>query len=123
FGPRVRVHARLAWIRPTGANRMQRAVRAEFDFSGINRQTTVFHDGDDAANVLKDNLSLTESFLSSAGKNLERSALKGANSLVWRGVDVSQVADYLSAMSFHPGNQFFSDMKAFLQWLDKIAES
>lgn len=122
FGPRVRVHARLAWIRPTGANRMQRAIKAEFDFSGINRQTTVFHDGDDADKVLDANLSSTESFLSAAGANLERSELKGANSLVWRNVDVKRVAEYLGALSFHPGNQFFSDMEAFLQWLDENAD-
>ncbi|UEB94675.1 hypothetical protein LIS66_20175 [Pseudomonas sp. HN2] len=123
FGPRVRVHSRLAWIRPTGANRMQRAIKAEFDFSGINRQTTVFHDDDAAAAVLDANLSLTERFLNSAGTNLENSELKGANSLVWRNVGVNRVADYLGGLSFHPGNQFFSDMKAFLKWLDEHAEN
>lgn len=121
FGPRVRVHARLAWIRPTGANRMQRAIEAEFDFSGINRQTTVFHDGDDAEAVLSENLHYTEEFLNSAGSNFEGSELKGANSLVWRNVDVSQVAEYLARLSFHPGNQFFSDIKAFLKWLGEHA--
>lgn len=123
FGPRVRVNARFAWIRPTGANRMQRAVEAEFDFSGINRQTTVFHDGDDAEDLLKNNLVLTERFLGSAGDNLKPSELKGTNSLVWRDVNVSQIADYLATMSFHPGNQFFSDIQAFLQWLDEHAEN
>lgn len=123
FGPRVRVHARLAWIRPTGANRMQRAIKAAFDFSGINRQTTVFHDGDDAAAILDGNLQHTEEFLNSAGPNLERSELKGANSLVWRNVDVSRIAEYLTHLSFHPGNQFFSDITAFLQWLGEHAEN
>lgn len=123
FGPRVRVHARLAWIRPTGANRMQRAIAATLDFSGINRQTTVFHDGDHAAMVLNANLRSTETFLSSADGNLEKSELKGANSLVWRNVNVSRVADYLADLSFHPGNQFFSDIKAFLKWLGEHAEN
>ena len=117
FGPRVRVHARLAWLRPTGTNRMQRAIKAKFDFSGINRQTTVFHDGDAAAAVLNNNLLCTEKFLSSAGTNLKKTELKGANSLVWRNVDVAQVVKYLADLSFHPGNQFFSDMPAFLTWL------
>lgn len=122
FGPRVRVHARLAWIRPTGANRMQRAIKAIFDFSGINRQTTVFHDGDNAAEVLSANLSSTERFLTSPGVNLQRSELKGANSFVWRNVEVDHVAAYLAELSFHPGNQFFSDMKAFLKWLNEHSE-
>ena len=117
FGPRVRVHAALAWLRPTGPSRMQRAIKAKYDFSGINRQTTVFHDGDDAATVLNNNLLRTERFLSSAGSNLKKSELKGANSLVWRNVDVGQVTKYLADLSFHPGNQFFSDMPAFLTWL------
>lgn len=123
FGPRVRVHARLAWLRPTGPRKMQGAVRAAFDFSGINRQTTVFHDGDDAAAVLGANLQLTESFLSSADAALEPSELKGSSSLIWRGVGVDLVADYLAHLSFHPGNQFFSEMKAFLEWLDEHAEN
>lgn len=123
FGPRVRVHAKLAWIRPTGATRMQRAIKAEFDFSGISRQTTVFHDGDDAAEVLNANLISTEKFLSSAGSNLEKSRLKGANSLVWRDVKVDRIAEYLSNLSFHPGNQFFSDMNAFLKWLGEHAQN
>ena len=123
FGPRVRVHAGLAWIRPTGANRMQRAIKAKFDFSGINRQTTVFHDGDDAETVLNANLKSTKRFLNSAGTNLEKSELKGANSLVWRNVAVERVVEYLAELSFHPGNQFFSDMKAFLKWLDEHDEN
>ncbi|MGE8407847.1 MAG: Z1 domain-containing protein [Pseudomonas sp.] len=123
FGPRVRVHARLAWIRPAGTNRMQRAIEAEFDFSGINRQTTVFHDGDDAVAVLNANLLLTESFLSSTGTHLETSELRGGSSLIWRNVEVDLVANYLAKLSFHPGNQFFSEMKAFLRWLDEHAES
>ncbi|PHN38259.1 Z1 domain-containing protein [Pseudomonas sp. ICMP 564] len=123
FGPRVRVHASLAWIRPTGANKMQRAIEAAFDFSGINRQTTVFHDGEDAAVLLEANLLLTEKFLSSAGADLEKSDLKGASSLVWREVDVSQIAEYLASLSFHPGNQFFSDIKAFLKWLGEHSEN
>lgn len=122
FGPRVRVHARLAWLRPTGANRMQRAIKAIFDFSGINRQTTVFHDGDSAAAVLGANFLSTNLFLNSPGAKLENSELKAANSLVWRDVAVKQVANYLSDLTFHPGNQFFSDMKAFLKWLDEHAE-
>ncbi|MBA1290987.1 Z1 domain-containing protein [Pseudomonas japonica] len=123
FGPRVRVHSRLAWIRPTGANRMQRAVKATFDFSGINRQTTVFHDGNDAAAVLDRNLRLTEEFLNPAENYLEKSRLRGANSFVWRHVDVNHVARYLASLSFHAGNQFFSDMEAFLKWLDEHADS
>ncbi len=122
FGPRVRVHARLAWIRPTGANKMQRAIEAEFDFSGINRQTTVFHDGDDATALLNTNLSLTEEFLAGAGCRLQESELKGTNSLVWRDVEVSHIAHYLGGLSFHPGNQFFSDMNAFLEWLSENSE-
>jgi hypothetical protein len=102
---------------------MQRAIKAEFDFSGISRQTTVFHDGDDAFEVLGANLASTEKFLGSAGANLELSEMKGANSLVWRNVDVDQIADYLASMSFHAGNQFFSDMEAFLKWLGEHAQN
>lgn len=118
FGPRVRVHPRMAWLRPTAPNKMQQTVTADFDFSGINRQTTLFHDGTDAKAILEENRTLTETFI----KGFARNGTKGnGNSLVWRNVSVTDVAAFLSSFEFHSGNQFFSDITPFLMWLQQHA--
>jgi hypothetical protein len=118
FGPRVRVNPRMAWLRPTAANRMQQTVTANFDFSGINRQTTLFHDGTDAKSILDENRILTETFIKGLTKDGEAG---NGNSLVWRNIDVNEVADFLRRFKFHSGNQFFSDIAPFLTWLDQHA--
>jgi len=117
FGPRVRVHPSVSWMRPTAKNRMQSTVTAEYDFSGVNRQTTLFHDGLGAAEIHRKNRNRTEAFLSEAGTV---TAGQG-NSLVWPSVDVAKVINFLREFRFHPGSQFFSDIEPFLGWLETQA--
>ena len=114
YGPRVRVHPRASWLRPTAANRMQAKTGAKYDFSGVNRQTTVFHDGADAGAIHTDNLVHTESFLEKLGT---RKAEKGRrHSVVWRGVRFANIRGFLAGFTFHENAQFFSDLKPFLDW-------
>lgn len=117
FGPRVRVHPSMAWLRPTAKNRMQSTVTAEYDFSGVNRQTTLFHDGQGAANIHQRNRVRAEGFLAAAGTGI---AGQGS-SLVWHGVDVGLVSSFLGGITFHEGSQFFSNMEPFLTWLERQA--
>jgi hypothetical protein len=117
YGPRVRVHPSMSWLRPTAKARMQSQTTAEFDFSGVNRQTTLFHDGDGAESAHIRNRSHTEEFLNKVGL-----AEKGqGNSLVWRNVDATQVASFLEGFQFHPASQFFSEITPFLVWLKEQA--
>ena len=117
FGPRVRVHPTMSWLRPTARNRMQSTVTADYDFSGVNRQTTLFHAGAGAAAVHLQNRIQAEAFLAAAGM-----PGKGqGNSLVWRGVDVEMVTGFLREFVFHPGSQFFSEIGPFLEWLKSQA--
>jgi hypothetical protein len=117
FGPRVRVHPTMSWLRPTARNRMQGTVVSDHDFSGVNRQTTLFHDGPGAADIHCRNRIHTEAFLAAAGTG---SAGEG-NSLVWGDVGVAMVSSFLREFTFHPGSQFFSDIVPFLGWLQKQA--
>lgn len=118
-GPRIQRHPRISWLRPTGANRMQQTVTAKFDFSGINRQTTLFHDGPNAKSILENNLILADEFL----KDLAQDGARGnGDSFVWREVSVQKVMSFLREFQFHPGSQFFSDMKPFLTWLEEHAQ-
>lgn len=118
FGPRVRVHPRVSWLRPTAKNRMQSTVTADYDFSGVNRQTTLFHDGLGSGAIHLDNLARTEDFLRGEG-----APEKGqGNSLVWRDVSVARVITFLREFRFHNASQFFSEIGPFLQWLESQAD-
>lgn len=119
FGPRVRVHPKASWLRPTAKNRMQEVITADYDFSGVNRQTTLFHDGAGSREVHVRNLERTEEFLASAGAP----AAGRGNSLVWRNVDVGDVCGFLREFRFHDASQFFSEMEPFLQWLQREANA
>lgn len=118
FGPRVRVHPSLSWLRPTARNRMQSTVTADYDFSGVNRQTTLFHDGLGAGEVHRKNRDHTEAFLEAAGMG----GPGQGNSLVWRSVDVVKIIGFLREFQFHHGSQFFSEIGPFLEWLDSQAD-
>ncbi|AVO58606.1 Z1 domain-containing protein [Pseudomonas chlororaphis] len=119
FGPRVRVSPRISWLRPTAKNRMQCAKESMYDFSGVNRQTTLFHDGTGSAKIHCDNLELTRDFLRARGDG--DSGRFGSQ--VWKGVKVSDVSEFLRGFIFHPASQFFSDISPFLKWLEEHAKT
>ncbi|MGF6557860.1 hypothetical protein ABIA48_004240 [Pseudomonas sp. S30_BP2TU TE3576] len=119
FGPRVRINPRISWLRPTAKNRMQRAIGAMYDFSGVNRQTTLFHDGAGSGDIHRKNFEIAGNFLRARGKG----TTGGFGSLVWRGVEVSDVSEFLRSFTFHPASQFFSDISPFLGWLEEHAKT
>lgn len=116
YGPRVRAHPRASWLRPTAANRMQESTGAKYDFSGLNRQTTVFDDGPNAETTHTGNLDLTERFLAKLGA--EKAEEGRGHSVVWRGVRFADIKKFLAEFSFHENAQFFSDLGPFLDWYE-----
>lgn len=119
FGPRVRAHPRASWLRPTARNRMRQAQAAAYDFSGVNRQTTIFHAGEGSDLIHRRNRSAATAFLEGL-ENGPTTALQ-RNALVWRGVSFDAVASLLSELEFHPNAQFFSDINPFLEWYQQQA--
>ncbi|MDB5937389.1 MAG: endonuclease, protein [Massilia sp.] len=119
FGPRVRVHPRASWLRPTAKNRMQAALGAEYDFSGLNRQTTVFHAGGGHADIARRNLERTNAFLSRLARLGRASVSRPA--VVWDGVGFERIAEFLQSFEFHPRAQFFSEIELFLKWWSENA--
>ncbi len=119
FGPRVRVNPRINWLRPTAANRMQLAIGANYDFSGVNRQTTLFHNGAGSGDIHRRNFEFTNGFLRTCGK----STRGGFGSQVWRHVPIGDVSEFLRNFTFHPSSQFFSDVSPFLAWLKEHAKA
>ncbi len=121
FGPRVRVSPRASWLRPTAKNRMVQAQAADYDFSGVNRQTTIFHSGLGSESIHQHNEHTATAFLESLGQGPTKSSKRSA--LVWRGVDFKNIASLLSNLKFHANAQFFSDIAPFLEWYQKQADA
>ncbi|KDD68788.1 hypothetical protein V466_11855 [Pseudomonas mandelii PD30] len=119
FGPRVRTHPRASWLRPTARNRMGRAQAAAYDFSGVNRQTTIFHAGEGSDVTHRRNRSAATAFLEGL-ENGPTTALQ-RSALVWRGVPFDAIASLLSQLKFHPNAQFFSEIAPFLEWYQQKA--
>ncbi len=113
YGPRVRVHPRASWLRPTAKNKMRAAVADAYDFSGTNRQTTIFHARPEDEGRLRANLAHTETFLASLGDGTP-SARAGA--LVWHSVALERVGHFLRGLAFHERMTFFSELDPFLGW-------
>jgi hypothetical protein len=93
---------------------MQESVGAKYDFSGVNRQTTIFDDGPNAESIHTDNLGHTQRFLQQLGA--EKAEHGRRHSVVWRGVRFAEIKNFLAGFSFHESAQFFSDLGPFLEW-------
>lgn len=114
FGPRVRTHPRASWLRPTARNRMQEAIAALYDFSGVNRQTTIFHAGEGSDSIHWHNQSVATAFLE--GVEVCPALASKRNGVVWRGVSFDAIAYLLEQLRFHTDAQFFSDLAPFVKW-------
>lgn len=116
YGPRVRVHPSASWLRPTAANKMKESQGAEFDYSGVNKQITIFHASDDAS-VLTKNLQKTETFLSRLGT----ASSSGGGTAVWIGIHFSEVSTFLLGQAVHGRARFFREISPFVVWFEKNA--
>lgn len=116
FGPRVKTHPKASWLKPTAKNRMKEAIGDKYDYTGVSRQTTLFHDGPGAKEILEFNIQHTERFLESLG-GARNSPIDGT--IVWRGVSFELIKGFLASYNYHPRLSFFAtEMSAFLKWFD-----
>lgn len=121
FGPRVRTHPRASWLRPTARNRMQEAQGALYDFTGVNRQTTIFHAGEGCDLIHGYNRSKATTFLE--GLPNGPTAASRRTALVWRGVSFDAIESLLTQLKFHQDAQFFSDLAPFFLWYREQASA
>lgn len=120
YGPRVRVHPSASWLRPTAANKMKETQGARFDFSGTNKQLTIFYTGDDHRGLLKRNLERTDDFLKDLGS---REPAARTSAYVWSGVDFAKVRNFLGNHEFHGRARFFKEIRPFLDWFEENKDS
>jgi len=113
FGPRIKNSPFVTWLRITATKRMQGVVEADYDFSGSNSQTVVFHT---EKSVLEHNIVTTDNFLKKLG-NGEKS--KCGNAIIWRGIDFETIRnDFLINFKFHNRSRVFNQINEFFKWFD-----
>lgn len=116
FGPKIS-HWAPALLSITGRNRMQGATTADFDFSGIRNENTIFFNDTE---TLKSNVESTEEFLG----NLEQNPIPHeGRGLLFTGVPFATISQYLRAMRFHPRSKVFSEINKFIDWFDQVADT
>ena len=116
IGPRIKNSPQLSWLRITAKNRMQSAIETELDFSGISNQTVVFKDDPE---VLKNNIEITEQFLSSIGKPL----LTHDNAaLLWENVPFENIKNKFFNHFKFESSPVFDQIDAFADWYEAIKE-
>lgn len=113
YGPRVRMHPKASWLRPAAANRMKEAHGAEYDFTGTNKQLTIFPTREGDRDLLRKNIEMTEAFLRKLGPGNE---VHAKSALAWFGVDFQTIRDFLRSHAFHGRARFFTEIEPFLAW-------
>ena len=111
YAPRIKNSANYQLIRITSKNKMQSAEANEYDFAGFNTQTIYFENNIDK---LKHNLTKTTDFLNS----LENPEIKG-NHMIWRGIDVIQIKNFLEEYKVCGSDIKMSSLPALIEWTEK----
>ena len=90
------------------------------DFSGSFNQTYLF---DNDAEILKNNLKLTEIFIASLGQPEKRKECNthAENAIVWRNVDFALIKDFLLGYKFNQRLGVFNDISSVIAWIEKIS--
>lgn len=120
YGPRVKNTPKASFIRITAKNRMQSAQATDMDFSGSFNQTYLF---DNDAEILKNNLKLTEIFIASLGQPEKRKECNthAENAIIWRNVDFALIKDFLLGYKFNQRLGVFNDISSVIAWIEKIS--
>ena len=120
YGPRVKSHPQVSFIRITASNRMQKAE--DMDFSGSTSQTYVF---DNIKESLLANQEATKSFLSKlkAPEPQKVCNKHASSSFVWRDIDYSDIRDFLVAFHYSERQGAFNDIDHMMRWFDSVVSN
>lgn len=115
YGPGVKNTPKAGFLQITAKNRMQMAEEVDFDFAGVRTETISFPNVED---VLRHNLSVTESFIRSLPMPI--SARKNSG-YIWRNIEFSEIRDaLLSQCKYATEGKVFNQLETFLAWIDKV---
>lgn len=117
YGPKVKNSPKVSFIRITAKNRMQAATEASMDYSGASNQTYLF---DNDASVLRENIQLTEAFISQLGDEWCPANNHFTNDAIWRGVSFKAIREYIERFKFCSRLKVFNDTTPLMNWLEKV---
>ncbi len=117
FGPRIRNIPEIAKFRITSKNKSQQAEYDDFDFCGDSYETTDFEDG----KMIKDNLALTEKYISGlVSKKMPRRS-DSAKAWVWDKIPYSDIKnDFLTYYAISKHSSLYKDLPFFSQWIESM---
>ena len=119
FGPRIRNIPEIAKFRITSKNKSQMAEYDDFDFCGDSYETTDFEDG----KLLRDNLDLTEKYVSKLLEKKMPRRSDAAKAWVWEGIPYSEIKDnFLTYYTISKHSTLYKDLPFFSQWIDSMNE-
>lgn len=117
FGPRIRNTPEISKFLITAKKKSQSAVYGDFDFCGDSYETTKF----DYSEMLRDNLSLAESFAVKLESSYPRKRSTVAKAEVWRGVEYSFIREeFLDDYVISEHGTLFNSIPLFREWMDGV---
>lgn len=121
YGPRIKTHPAASWLRPTAKNRMQEIQGARFDYSGINKQLTIFHahSREVDTDLRNENIRSAEDFIYGLGAP----SASTDSAVIWRRVAFESVKRFLTSQQFHGRAQFFREIRSFVEWFAENSQN
>lgn len=116
----VRQSPAVNMLRLSAKNKMQSAVSAELNFSGLRAQTHLLVEDEDA---LKDNYNSVISFVKHLETTDRGEGKHGEKSLVWRNVPFETICDeLLDKFIFHEKLKTFDNLEAVKSWVKEMQD-
>lgn len=107
-------------IRISAKNKMQSAVNAEVNYSGMSSQTQLFIDD---VSVLEENFDTARDFIESLGEGTNGIGDAGKYSYIWRDVPFDKIyKELLCKYKFHEKLVAFSNMDSLKEWIIKSTD-
>lgn len=123
YGVRVKNSPKVSFIRITAANRMQLAEPATWEFGGSMKQTFLF---DNVAQILMENLNLTQFFLTQLGQPVIHKECNShaSHTVLWKNVPFNDnLEKFLKTFHYQERLGVFNDIEPLIQWIKDATES
>lgn len=115
--PKIKQSPNYADIRITASNKMQSAEVKDFNFAGINTQTTVFKND---FHFLEENIETTRSFLQNLDTKPEKT---GISKLVFRNISGKKIQEYICKYNSVNKDKKLSNFKNLANWISENTDN
>lgn len=121
YGARIKNTPKLSFIRITAKNKMQKAITAEIDYSGMYYQTYKFINDKE---ILKNNIDVVNSFVKQLGQCDVKKDINehSNNSVVWTNVEFSSIKKMLLNYKFDPRLTVLNNIEVLVKWVEKMTK-